>query len=1737
MKKYTETILTLIMRQIVTGKTNLIRIEGVEAPSVYQAIAKALAVRYPDDLHAALSGEKYTQFREHAGAQDSQILDWFVAQGIVLNNDTLTYMRNQAANEPANHTSIYLLMGAEAVQDRGGLEDFTSIVTAELTAQLSADYSIWFKDTFDRYGFDHGYLKTIHTIYKAVFSVVAVDAMQLSRFVDQLDEMIFDSPRDILQTIYGSLDRYWHIPRIERRLRLDPDSKADMNLLHSAISFIQRKDDILRRLTSGKLSKQLTDYVEKYNIDRAAAFPTDSALFASFDAFATALRDYGAGKNQGILREKFIHIDYSIIADILGIKVETPTPKSGRVMLHGAPLEAYGQLIFDATERYGRLKEYYPNSLEIEVREIRLSQCSATDDDEGDTHSVASAYSEIVSMLGGIVRFLNAAHFANGESELEIRYFDDVDPFTMQAYYDQFSIITKPTRNWDDMCHIDFVVHFDADEEQVRYRWVFSPKAPWKKSFSLLDVDGNDLEAPALLVSDRLESCISCEDDDEFGAQLENCNPKNETKGQRKLISKFFDHYGIADKYNLLCANFTRWEATVKQWGFYNSTTDLGSVISSYGDMIGIAYTKFHNMTQEERSKLYLIADSFTVVDAQSILTNGTVRAAIVPAFHPLTLEKIAAQSNFIRDGYHDMYAQLRKGYPFGKILDELHTMAAVAGSLDAIVSTSHQYLSCQSMHGYHAVYLPREQEAAVLTSDNAIDSIISAEEGDADKTVPANSEILYRNVMDYIHTFSSRMDGLTLSLINPYDMHHVIAAMQVIDKKLQEEGAEAVINLNIICIDAQRNSSGYLKRWLDNFFAEEKHIHINTYLRYGFFESDGRVAHLDDMLSGTDICFIYDLMKMQTIAFKRMSTKSGDDSDTVQFPMVTIPDVISQSAGQQRSISNSQFQFRNSRIYTQFIHVIGYPDSAEGTYRTMFALEMPERIMRLLDTAHKFSRWTVCIDKAIDRDLIQNRGNKIIGFSTGDGDFGDLNVTVSAQADILDDIQGLLERKLFERFPGWNQAKRQAAAKFCIESSNKTDGIRVLKALNPNDYNIHSYLAYILTLQSLLQEKASDSVQYVLVNLDAYMHWFDRSKIGSISDSESRPDLLLLDIPKTDDLADPDKPLHIRARVIECKMGNESVSQLMNAKEQVVHGYEVLKNNWNPDSTSMMRRYWFNQLYRVLVFSKLSIRDNEETYAAVEQKLQDILDGKFDIEWECAVYAYWLNQDGSEPAVYVSNQDGVDVSMHVAGQLYIQKMLMPEERRNEAVHFEVQPEEKPVDLTQDEDSDGTPEGIPEIQIDIPVTPNPSEIEVPESPAEPESTEPAGETREDPITPPAPESVVTIEDSNQDDFRDIPTPECPNRDISSVRMRLGEDIHTRTSFYWEFGHKELNNRHLLINGNSGCGKTYAIQTLLMEQAQQGISSVIFDYTAGFTATKLDPSFREALGGRIQQRVVRQKKLAVNPFQKHDIKIDEDLYIPEDNTDIATKIANIFQKVYGFGDQQKSTIYTAIMNGLKKHGDLMSFAHMAEELEAIGNKTAESVLSKIRPFIDLDPFTLEEPFDWGTIRDSEGIVYIIQLTGYSSDVKLLLTEILLWDIWSYCEKNGDESKPFTVVLDEAQNLDHSAASPSAKILTEGRKFGLSGWYATQFMKPQLSDDEIQRLQQAGQKLYFCPPDEGVMTVAKNIDITSAGSKAWAERLKKLKKGECVTCGGMVQNGRFVKYEPRIIKITSFQERLK
>ena len=636
--------------------------------------------------------------------------------------------------------------------------------------------------------------------------------------------------------------------------------------------------------------------------------------------------------------------------------------------------------------------------------------------------------------------------------------------------------------------------------------------------------------------------------------------------------------------------------------------------------------------------------------------------------------------------------------------------------------------------------------------------------------------------------------------------------------------------------------------------------------------------------------------------------------------------------------------------------------------------------------------------------------------------------------------------------------------------------------------------------------------------------------------------ELTLIEIPINENLYDANKPLEISIKIIECKMSVNIDSHIEKATEQLLTGLDAFKEVWNSENTRINRRYWFTQLYRAIAFSVLAVADNDSNYTIINSKIYNILNGDFTISWSGDVYAFDLKSEmDCIENIPIPNEADCETIIHKIGQFDIQRMLIPNDDGEPFDFVEMVQIDNEIYESED-DNNLTNELQTAIIIDTESTINhdvnnskiiESTPNITSYPAVNTSNEDLGSENGNNNS-----SITTDIISNETEDENIETLNNDENDsITDVRIMLGTDLRTGRKYYWEFGNKELNNRHLLINGNSGCGKTYCIQGLLMSTALQGISSVVFDYTGGFTNSKLDSVFKNSLADRIEQRIVKTAKIPINPFKKGEIQIDDDIYVPEEDIDVASKIAEIMSTVYKFGDQQKSAIYSAVLNGLKTYGESMNFQHMASELASSETNYAKTVLSKIQPFIDMNPFTTDEKFGWENIRDSKnGLVYVMQLAGYGRDIQVLLTELLLWDIWNFSVKTGYESKPFILVMDEAQNLSHSDNSPSGKILTEGRKFGISGWYATQFMKPQLTDDEIQRLQQAGQKLYFCPPDDGVETVAKSIDITSQGKKEWSERLKKLKKGECVTCGNMVINTRWTKYEPKLIKVPSLQERL-
>ena len=376
-----------------------------------------------------------------------------------------------------------------------------------------------------------------------------------------------------------------------------------------------------------------------------------------------------------------------------------------------------------------------------------------------------------------------------------------------------------------------------------------------------------------------------------------------------------------------------------------------------------------------------------------------------------------------------------------------------------------------------------------------------------------------------------------------------------------------------------------------------------------------------------------------------------------------------------------------------------------------------------------------------------------------------------------------------------------------------------------------------------------------------------------------------------------------------------------------------------------------------------------------------------------------------------------------------------------------------------------------------------------------------------------------------------------HQNLKDIRISIGKVSGSNHLVHWEFGNSSLANRHLFITGRSGQGKTYFIQCLLWELSKCGISNLIIDYTDGFKKSQLETDFKEKLGDRLEQFIVLAKKFPVNPFKRNLKMLDEDIILKEDDSDVAERMKNVISSIYTtLGIQQLNSIYQAVMKGMAIYDEKMNLNLLRELLEEDGSGPAKTAVSQMNLLIDKNPFDYEKSFDWSFLEKEKGKVFIIQLTGYSPDVQKMITEFILWDLWYYKLQHGRKDLPFPVILDESQRLDFSSDSPSAKILVEGRKFGWSGWFATQFMKGGFSTDQISRLQNSAVKIFFAPMESEIQSIAASITQDTTERKEWETKLSNLKKGQCIIYGPILnKEGNLLPSKPYLVEITPLEHR--
>lgn len=1757
MNKYVEEILLEIEKQAKKSEVSLIRLEGIDTPIIYEGICKYLSNSNKYNFIAKLSIEKLRKFEEKNYIEWENSIEYLKSNNFVDFKGAITNIRNSSIDYiGGNQKTIILLMGTELVLDKGSLADFYCINPETILKKIKKDYSSWFRELFEVNEFKEEYLNGIHNIFKTIFKYINIDLIRYSNLIENLEKKNYHTEQELCEDIYYNLDKYWGIPgvkdfdKIPKIKSLSKGSK-DCSVITKSIKFVNRSDykDILSKSKLNSIIEKIDKYAEDKAIDPEEKFPSYSSAFKSYGEFKEVLLEFVNGKNISKNRERLLDMDFNIINEILNIKItkEPRTKKNKAIQLMGEPIIVYSKMIMQSVVEfmYDHNKSY-PTNITINVDDITLSNCINNDEKH-------NACIDICSFLGGIIRFLTKNKLYTDEGELiEIKYKDNIDVFDISNYdiLDESEFFATINTSEKPSSKIKYTIEAENEsghKSVLEFVWPFKSYDSWKNSFYILNKYSEENKYPLFAMCKDISAYVNCESEDEFFINLENINLKFEEVKTIEKIKKYLPE-DIYENFMGVIYDFRNFQDEVKNKGYYNTIDNTCmQLITSYVDLLNKCKDDFDKFTSVQKQYLYLILNIFMITKDENYgFKNDYTAQTIIPPYHPIMLEKIKDRMNFIKDGYNEAFNSIEKLEKLNlkvifDIIDKYSQLSSITNGVEILQGENRDLILTKKVYGLYALYKDSDDINSII-SDNVIDhnDILEDEELNAKELlkISPQSNIIFKNTINYIKTFPYKIDGLNILIVNPYDMQYVVAGIHSVVDRLSKSNLSININLKIILSDSRKNGSDYLRYWLDNYFSDDNSININTFINYVDFNSKKIKETINEYIGYEDIAFIYDIMVEKNISFIPDNLEL-EVAGSFKFPMVYIPQPIAKTQNK-RSTIISQFQFDGAKSYTQLMHLIKNTNSIRGVYRVSKDIEITENFKDIIDIIHENSNWIICVDEGMDRNFLNKNDRKIIGFSTGEGNFGELNVTVSAHNDKVEDIKNKLRNRLKNKFSRWSTNTLDEAAEFCIEKCEKLDGSRLLEALNPNDYEIHSFLAYVLTLQTLGLDKTNNNyLVRTLINLDSHRHWFEGT-LNIDSNTNSRPDLLLLEIENNENNICNNSPIRIKATVIECKMGFANETHIEKAKSQLAVGIKTLANNWNPSSESSACRYWYNQLYRSLVFSTLNIDDNSPNYINFINKLYSILEGNFEIEFNGQVFAYWINDQKDvidKEIIDFEELDSIDnineLSICTAGQLYIQKMLVPDNTLSEEeikfYDLEIEEESEDADDMGDEIEKHDDESDElEIAINVPEeTSKPEEIFIPEeTPKYEEDEDLIG--KEPALDIVAEEIIVPVEPSQKN-------AEKIQLNTSDVRVLLGEDLRTKEKIYWEFGNKQLNNRHLLISGNSGMGKTYCIQTLLYELAKQGISSIIFDYTDGFTSQKLDPLFTSSLDNKIEEQYVKIDKFPINPFSRHFIQIGSRT-TPETDIDIATRISSVFKSVYKFGDQQKSVIYESIKNGFAKHKDNMSFAHMIDEIRSINNQTANTVLSKIMPFIDIDPFGNATSFSWGDIVDEKGKVYIIQLTGFDRQIQIMLTELILWDIWNYCVKCGDESRPLPIVLDEAQNLDHSNNSPSGKILTEGRKFGLAGIFATQFLKGALNDDEIQRLQQAGQKLYFGPPEKSIMEIAKDIDINPQGSKEWAEKLKKMRKGECVTCGSMKKGDILRKYEPKTIKITSLEERI-
>ena len=299
------------------------------------------------------------------------------------------------------------------------------------------------------------------------------------------------------------------------------------------------------------------------------------------------------------------------------------------------------------------------------------------------------------------------------------------------------------------------------------------------------------------------------------------------------------------------------------------------------------------------------------------------------------------------------------------------------------------------------------------------------------------------------------------------------------------------------------------------------------------------------------------------------------------------------------------------------------------------------------------------------------------------------------------------------------------------------------------------------------------------------------------------------------------------------------------------------------------------------------------------------------------------------------------------------------------------------------------------------------------------------------------------------------------------------------------------NPHVFIDGISGSGKSFALKWMAEQAVRQGALVVAFDYTGDFAAYEppedLPLRRMDVMGGEL-----RINPLAPTPGASEFVR--------------AQRLVNLLLAGYRLGNRACIDLQTTTCRYLRTCAGTPDVAGLLEHVNA--GPLTKGLEAALEPLMGLSQLLISGPEGISIDLDSPGFLVLDFRQAESGWMRKLLVEVLLRVIWDRrTSAAADVRRPLALLLDECQNLNWSQDGMPVRILREGRKFEIGGWFASQWVE---NEHAKAALRQAAVQMHFRQDKDAAVKLARLLAVNAPEKKArYAQLVRSLKRGAFLT----------------------------